>query len=113
FFSRQSLHGWQMQRECSVNPPLSNRIATQFAVLGIAPGPLCSLELFLSRGPTRNPSWHPIAAADSAVHEEVGLQFVSHQSLQWWVVEDRISLGVPRDMPVVVEKEAHLSWMSS
>ena len=100
-----------MQRECSIDPPLSNGVATQFAVLGIAPGSLGSLEIFLSRGPTRNTNGGLIAAADLSVHEEVGCLFVSHQCLLLWRVEDRISLCITCDMPVIVEKETHLSWM--
>ena len=83
-----------MQRECSVDPPLSNWVAAQFAVLSIAPSSLGSLERFLARSSTRNPDGRLIAAADLAVHEEVGLQFVSYQCLLLWGVEDGISLCV-------------------
>src|SRR5712692_6160176 len=102
-----------MQRDCSVDPPLSNRVAAQFAILGIAPGALGSLEFFLSRGPTRNTDGRLIAAADLAIHEKVGLQLVRHQGLLLCRVDDRIALCITRDMPVIVEEETHLSGMIS
>src|SRR6266446_235397 len=102
-----------MQRDGSVDPPLSNRIAAQFAILGIAPGALGSFEFFLSRGPTCNPNGRLVATADLTIHEKVGLQLVGHQGLLLWRVEDRIALCITRDMPVIVEKETHLSWMIS
>ena len=36
---------------------------------------------------------------------------VRHKGLLLWSIEDGISLGVTQDMPVIVEKETHLSWM--
>src|SRR5436309_4385357 len=111
FFTLARSHTKQMQGECSVDPSLSNGVAAQFAVLGIAPGPLGSLERFLACSPTRNPDGRLIADADLAVHEEVGLLLVRHEGLLVWSVEDGIALGVTRDMPVIVEKETDLSWM--
>src|SRR5579864_627231 len=102
-----------MQCEGSVDAPLSNRIATQFAILGIAPGALGSFEIFFARRPTCNPDGRLLTTADLTVHEEVGLRFVRHQCLLLWGVEDSIALGITRNMPVIVEKEAHLAWMVS